>query len=230
MLTFMNIMAAGLHSIDFMTGMNGGRGVILDFVGQCRSLPLSTWRSRADCLAAPASLTRIVVLDLLIWLCQLVSLEVTYITAHAGNIPHSTSFPYPDYLLPPSYSSPAKVESNKVVEEDDKADDDVESGLKRRRRKGFESAFEELDGEMDALWLNEDDGPGGRPRGVQNSYSQNAMLMYSVFVESPTSRWPRYTITRTATHILPFLHPHDLSHVRTALPKSSTSSLCRRYT
>ena len=49
-------------------------------------------------------------------------------------------------------------------EEDDKADD-VESGLKRRRRKGFESAFEELDGEMDALWLNEDDGPGGRPRG-----------------------------------------------------------------
>lgn len=48
MLTFMNIMAAGLHSIDFMTGMNGGRGVILDFVGQCRSLPLSTWRSRAD--------------------------------------------------------------------------------------------------------------------------------------------------------------------------------------
>jgi hypothetical protein len=36
MLTFMNVMAAGLHSIDFMTGMNGGKGVILDFVGQCK--------------------------------------------------------------------------------------------------------------------------------------------------------------------------------------------------
>jgi hypothetical protein len=184
MLTFMNIMAAGLHSIDFMTGMNGGRGVILDFVGQCRSLPLRFMASVADGLVTPASLTRIVVLDLLIWLCQLVSLEVTFITAHAGNIPHSTSFPYPDYLLPPSYTSAAKVESGLDDEEDDKADDDVESGLKRRRRKGFESAFEELDGEMDALWLNEDDGPGGRPRGEQTPLSNLAELMSSFFFES----------------------------------------------
>ena len=138
--------------------------MILDFVGQCKSLPLRLMRSSADGVATPASLTRIVVLDLLIWLCQLVSLEVTFITAHAGNIPHSTSFPYPDYLLPPSYTSATKAESEVDDEEDDTADD-VESGLKRRRRKGFESAFEELDGEMDALWLNEDDGPGGRPRG-----------------------------------------------------------------
>jgi hypothetical protein len=184
MLTFMNIMAAGLHSIDFMTGMNGGRGVILDFVGQCRSLPLRFMASVADGLVTPASLTRIVVLDLLIWLCQLVSLEVTFITAHAGNIPHSTSFPYPDYLLPPSYTSAPKVESGLDDEEDDKADDDVESGLKRRRRKGFESAFEELDGEMDALWLNEDDGPGGRPRGEQTPLSDLAELMSSFFFES----------------------------------------------
>jgi hypothetical protein len=90
---------------------------------------------------------------------------VTYVTAHANTIPQSASFPYPDYLLPPTYSASAKTESTADDDEDDKADDDVESGLKRRRRKGFESAFEELDGEMDALWLNEDDGPGGRPRG-----------------------------------------------------------------
>ena len=158
--------------------------MILDFVGQCRSLPLRFMRFVADGLATPASLTRIVVLDLLIWLCQLVSLEVTFITAHAGNIPHSTSFPYPDYLLPPSYTSAPKVDSGLDDEEDDKADDDVESGLKRRRRKGFESAFEELDGEMDALWLNEDDGPGGRPRGEQTPLSDLAELMSSFFFES----------------------------------------------
>jgi hypothetical protein len=230
MLTFMNIMAAGLHSIDFMTGMNGGRGVILDFVGQCRSLLLRFMRFVADCPATPASLTRIVVLDLLIWLCQLVSLEVTFITAHAGNIPHSTSFPYPDYLLPPSYTSATKVESGLDDEEDDKAEDDVESGLKRRRRKGFESAFEELDGEMDALWLNEDDGPGGRPRGEHYSHPQNYVLIYSIFVESLTARWPRYKNTRTPSDLLPFLHPHDLPHVRITITKSSTSSFRRGYT
>lgn len=122
-------------------------------------------RPRADHIAISASLTRVVLLDLLIWLCQLVSLEVTYITAHAGNIPHSPSFPYPDYLLPPTYSAATKADSGADDDDNDQADDDVESGLKRRRRKGFESAFEELDGEMDALWLNEEDGPGGRPRG-----------------------------------------------------------------
>jgi hypothetical protein len=37
MLTFLNIMAAAMHSLDFMTGMSGGKGVILDFVGQCQS-------------------------------------------------------------------------------------------------------------------------------------------------------------------------------------------------
>lgn len=132
-------------------------------------------QSVADRIATPASLERIVFLDLLIWLCQLVSLEVTYITAHTGNIPHSPSFPYPDYLLPPSYEA-EKAESE-VDEEPDKVDDDVESGLKRRRRKGFESAFEELDGDMDALWLNKEDGPGGRPRGTPMVQCVKRMLI-----------------------------------------------------
>jgi len=44
MLTFTNMMAAALHSVDFMTGMNGGRGIILDFVGQCQSIhSVASW-------------------------------------------------------------------------------------------------------------------------------------------------------------------------------------------
>lgn len=113
------------------------------------------------------------VLDFIMWICQLVSLELIYITAHSGNIPQSTMFPYPDYLLPPTYSHSAReAELDAMRNETDEAgDDDVESGLKRRRKKGFESAFEELDGDMDALWLNDEDGPGGRPRGVYNYLS-----------------------------------------------------------
>lgn len=38
MLTSMNAVAALLHTLDFMAGMNGGKGVILDFVGQGESL------------------------------------------------------------------------------------------------------------------------------------------------------------------------------------------------
>lgn len=112
------------------------------------------------------------VLDFIMWICQLVSLELIYITAHSGNIPQSTMFPYPDYLLPPTYShSVREAELGAMKNEDDEVgDDDVESGLKRRRKKGFESAFEELDGDMDALWLNDEDGPGGRPRGGSQSF------------------------------------------------------------
>jgi hypothetical protein len=105
------------------------------------------------------------------WICQLVSLELIYITAHSGNIPQSTMFPYPDFLLPPTYSHSAREAELSAMRNKNEEDveDDVESGLKRRRKKGFESAFEELDGEMDALWLNDDDGPGGRPRGGYSS-------------------------------------------------------------
>ena len=108
------------------------------------------------------------------WICQLVSLELIYITAHSGNIPQSTMFPYPDYLLPPTYSLSAReAELDAMRNDNDEAgDDDVESGLKRRRKKGFESAFEELDGDMDALWLNDEDGPDGRPRGRSRSFSR----------------------------------------------------------
>jgi hypothetical protein len=41
MLTAMNAVAGLLHTLDYMAGMNGGKGVILDFVGQGQSLNLS---------------------------------------------------------------------------------------------------------------------------------------------------------------------------------------------
>lgn len=158
MLTAINLVAGFLHSLDFLAGMNGGKGVILDFVGQGES-PCSVTKGWNSLSVNPASQTRVLLLDLLIYIGQLVTLIVTYCTAHGDKIPQSASFPYKDYLLPP-LSAPSPV--GKKVEDD--VEDDVESGLKKRRRRGFESAFEELDGEMDALWLNEDDGPGGRPR------------------------------------------------------------------
>jgi hypothetical protein len=34
MLTVMNIVAALLHLLDFASGLNGGKGLMLDFVGQ----------------------------------------------------------------------------------------------------------------------------------------------------------------------------------------------------
>lgn len=38
MVTFMNAVAMFLHFLDFVSGMNGGKGIILDFIGQCKSL------------------------------------------------------------------------------------------------------------------------------------------------------------------------------------------------
>lgn len=99
-------------------------------------------------------MSRILLLDLLIYLGQIVTLMLTFITGHANSIPHSDSFPYPDLLLPPTPTRDPKTRSNEEEE------DDVESGLKQRRRRGFQSAYEELDTEESALWLNDDDGPG----------------------------------------------------------------------
>lgn len=162
MLTALNLMAALLHWLDFLSGMNGSKGMILDFIGPCKSHlarprnPLShvgemlTRRS----LAKTASMTRILLLDLIIYLGQLVTLMITFVVGHAHSIPSSESFPYPDVLLPPT---PPSRQRPKEIEDDE---DDVESGLKQRRRRGFQSAYEELDTEESPLWLNDDEGPG----------------------------------------------------------------------
>lgn len=107
-------------------------------------------------------MTRILLLDLVLYLGQMVTLVLTFVTGHAARIPSSSSFPYPDVLLPPEQPRYQPVKDAA----DDGDEDDVESGLKRRRRRGFESAFEELDTEESALWLNDDGGSaqaGGEP-------------------------------------------------------------------
>lgn len=109
---------------------------------------------RCETTATTASRTRILLLDLLIYVGQMVTLLLTFITGHASRIPQSETFPYPDVLLPPDQPRPEKAKETEDLE------DDVESGLKQRRRRGFQSAFEELDTES-SLWLNDEDGPGG---------------------------------------------------------------------
>lgn len=38
MSTIMNIVAVLLHVLDFVSGLNGSKGIILDFIGQCECL------------------------------------------------------------------------------------------------------------------------------------------------------------------------------------------------
>lgn len=156
--------------------------------------------------ARPPTLTRILLLDLLIYLIQTTSLVVSFLNSHGSSIPSSLHFPYPDPLLPPEYSythSESESDSDILFDEPDmiredgdrkaKAksrrgsrstsartgthldvqidldmDSDVELGQGRRtlsrkvtgRRRGFRSAYEELD-EEEGLWLNDDDTPAG---------------------------------------------------------------------
>lgn len=114
-----------------------------------------------ESVATTASMTRILLLDLVIYLGQIVTLMITFIVGHADKIPHSDSFPYPDLLLPPI---PTRHQATKSPVDEE---DDVESGLKRRRRRGFQSAYEELDTDESSLWLNDEENPGGESSAVQ---------------------------------------------------------------
>lgn len=134
---------------------------------------------------------RILLLDIVLYFGQIITLVLTFITGHAGSIPSSSSFPYDDVLLPPEQTRYTPIKGNEKVE----AEDDVESGLKQRRRKGFESAFEELDVEERDLWLNDEEGPGRRTgsefrymRAVQlrNSSFQRLHQVYVAQVRLPT--------------------------------------------
>ncbi|WWC72978.1 uncharacterized protein I206_106942 [Kwoniella pini CBS 10737] len=140
MLVALNIAAAFLHLLDFAGGMNGGKGLVLDFVGQ----------------ANPASLTRILLLDLLLFLMQLTGLCVSYVN-HSTHLPKSPAFPYDDLLLPPAEEGVAI--STSIFDEDEE-DLDLEQGKstsKSRRRKGGQR-YEAVQGdeEESELWLNDD--------------------------------------------------------------------------
>jgi len=162
----MNASAVFLHLLDFYAGLNGGKGVVLDFVGQCESGPsmLVFWSHGSPVICAlsqgvlycvltaayPASLSRILILDFLMFLLQLTSLVVSYTTNHGTNIPKSPLFPYDDILLPPS---PAETIFHAKLTDDEEPD--LESGgLRRRRGPG---AGRGGYGVAEEIWLDDDD-------------------------------------------------------------------------
>ncbi|TXT09061.1 hypothetical protein VHUM_02535 [Vanrija humicola] len=124
-----NLAAALFHLLDFAGGMNGSQGLVLDFVGQ----------------ANPASLTRILLLDLAIYILQVATLVVCYITNYSSTLGKSDVFPYDDLLLPPD--EPAG--SDEV---------DVETGDQfRQRRFGKGPRYQNLSADASDVWLEDDD-------------------------------------------------------------------------
>lgn len=141
----MNSVAALFHYLDFASGMNGTKGVFLDFVGQgehCGHAMID-----ANPAGNPASLTRILLLDLLIYFVQVVTVAVCYVVNFTPTLPKSDLFPYDDLLLPPDAPPPL-------------ADDDVdvEAGDQfRQRRMGKGPRYQNVATEENEVWLEEDD-------------------------------------------------------------------------
>lgn len=145
MLGLTNFSAVFLHCLDFWAGINGGKGVVLDFVGQCEfAIPIYNRSRRKLIPAYPASLSRILLLDLAIFAIQSTSLVLSYITNHGKNIPSSPSFPHDDLLLPP--------EQGGVLFESEESD--LESGVLTRRKGKVRSG---LDADSNELWLDDDE-------------------------------------------------------------------------
>jgi hypothetical protein len=101
----------------------------------------------------------VILIDLLLFILQLLSLIVSYVNNHGRNLPKSSHLPYDDLLLP---------NIDQMDEEGDEMEDeeaDLEGGDRswaRRRRKGKGIAYEAV-GDEDELWLNDDDGIGHGP-------------------------------------------------------------------
>ncbi|ORY33122.1 hypothetical protein BCR39DRAFT_521365 [Naematelia encephala] len=134
MLILMNFTAALLHLLDFVGGMNGGKGLMLDFIGQSN----------------PASLTRVLLLDLLLLVLQLTALVISFITNHGDNLPSSSHFPLDDLLLPPDDSHFTST----VLQ--DEADFDLEEGKAHRRRRQSRGPYEAVESNTE-VWLDEDE-------------------------------------------------------------------------
>lgn len=142
----MNAVAALFHYLDFSSGMNGTKGVFLDFVGQGK-FATSVVDLGADPAANPASLTRILLLDLLIYFVQLVTVAVCYVVNFTPTLPKSDLFPYDDLLLPPDAPPP--------IADDDV---DVEAGEQfRQRRMGKGPRYQNVTTDENEVWLEEED-------------------------------------------------------------------------
>ncbi|KAL1407598.1 histone H4-like TAF Taf6, SAGA complex subunit [Vanrija albida] len=125
-----NLAAVFFHLLDFAGGMSGSQGLVLDFIGQ----------------ANPASLTRVLLLDLAIYILQVATLVVCYITNYTSTIGKSDVFPYDDLLLPPDL--PAGGASDDV---------DVETGDQfRQRRFGKGPRYQNLSADASDVWLDDE--------------------------------------------------------------------------
>lgn len=97
-------------------------------------------------VAYPASLRRILLLDIALFLLQTIALVVGFITNHGSNIPSSTQFPFVDLLLPPT-----DIDVGVGLSGEDPVD--LESGT-MRHRKGKRGVDEDEDDNV--VWLSED--------------------------------------------------------------------------
>lgn len=96
-------------------------------------------------IARSPSLTRLLLLDLLIYVLQLHSLTISYLNNKAASsLLPVPDLPFADLLLP----------TRDVTEDISPEDFDIESGLRRRKGKG-RAVEEDDDGEV--VWLDEDD-------------------------------------------------------------------------
>lgn len=95
------------------------------------------WRLEANETGRPASILRILSLDLLIYALQMTALTISYVN-NRGNPTPVPEFPYEDPLLP----------GREMAEE---VESDLEAGL-RRRRKGADYDLDPLDEES---WLDQ---------------------------------------------------------------------------
>lgn len=104
--------------------------------------------------ANPASLTRVLILDLAIFLLQLVTLIVCYVVNYTPTLPKTDIFPYDDLLLPPEATARAVAES----------DLDVESGDHlRQRRHGKGPQYQNVATDEPGAWPEgEEDEPPAR--------------------------------------------------------------------
>ncbi|CAK9781695.1 unnamed protein product [Cutaneotrichosporon oleaginosum] len=135
---FSLIPAVFFHVIGDGEGGYDTKGLMLDFVGQGELLhhPHLT-------AANPGSLTRVLILDLVIFLLQLVTLIVCYIVNYSPTLPKSDVFPFDDLLLPPEASTGIRTE----------ADLDVESGGQlRQRRHGKGPRYQNLATDESGSW------------------------------------------------------------------------------
>lgn len=123
---------------------DGSRGVPLDFVGQSASTSFTV--STLTMTENSASVLRIILLDVVIYLLQLITLVVCYIVNYGPTVPASSIFPYDDLLLPPD--TPQAVAESDI---------DVETGDQfRQRRMGKGPSYQQVAGDDSDLWLDQD--------------------------------------------------------------------------